>query len=896
LRFGGKFRQDWISRLQVYSEKKKKLVELVLLQMNSYCRILAEFKLQTHLTAFMRCAIRYFFLFVSFLFIGNVYAQKEANIWYFGNFLGLDFNSGTAVALNDGQLSTVEGVATISDKSGQLLFYTEGTTIWNRFHQVMPNGTGLFGSFTTTQSAIIVPKIGDSTRYYVFTVDALSGPRGLNYSIVNMTLDNGKGDVEQKNIPLMQNVVEKITAVRHCNNRDIWVIGHKSVSNTFYAFLVDPSGISSSPILSSTGSILWGVLPPSSQDSTSMGYLKASPDGKKLAAAHWTVNVDVCDFNNATGLVSNGYGLYIPGDPHYLSYGVEFSPNSKLLYTSVFFTDPVNAQKKNALFQFDLSLSTPAAVRASKQIIAQNSDPIETFAALQVAPDAKMYMAKNTYNHIAAINNPNVYGLGCNYVSNAVQFNLASQSSTFGLPSFIQSYFYPPDSFTYNVPCPGSTVTFSYNLISGIDSLRWNFDDPSSGSNNFSTLNSPIHQFTSPGDYIVQLIKYTPCGYDTLKKLVHAEAIALYLGPDTLVCGETTLLLNAAAAGSRNQFLWQDGSTQPTFLATSAGSYWVQVSNSLGCSLRDTINVNFKATPSFNLGIDTFICETGAIVLNAAAAQADNYLWSTGSTSSLLQVSQPGIYWCEAIKSGCAFRDSILISMRSLPVLSLGNDTTICEGLTINLDVSYQNSTYLWQDGSTAPTKMVSQPGRYSVQVNYNGCKKSDTIQVAYQLKPRFTLGTDQYICPTDPILLRPTLDPAWQLSWQDGSTNATYLVTIPGQYYLSASNSCGSTTDGVVILKGTCKVSIPNAFTPNHDGRNDQFKILGVETVTSFHLKIFNRWGQLVFESNDKSRAWDGRCNGHECPSGSFVYILSYIDIDSTQLHVVNGTLELIR
>ena len=130
---------------------------------------------------------------------------------------------------------------------------------------------------------------------------------------MNITLDNGRGDVELKNSPLLSNVVEKITAVRHCNNRDIWVVGHKSVSDTYYAFLVDPSGINITPVLSNTGSILWGVRPPGSSDSTSLGYGEA-PLMEKIAAAHWTVNVDVSDFDNATGIVSNAYGLFVPTD------------------------------------------------------------------------------------------------------------------------------------------------------------------------------------------------------------------------------------------------------------------------------------------------------------------------------------------------------------------------------------------------------------------------------------------------------------------------------------------------------------------------------------------------------------------------------------------------------
>src|SRR5688572_5483696 len=140
----------------------------------------------------MSSLMRYGIIVILFIPVNFLQAQQEANTWYFGNFLGLDFNSGTAVPLNDGQLSTVEGVATISDANGDLLFYTDGVTVWNKVHGVMPNGTGLNGNPTTTQSAIIVPVIGDATRYYIFTVDYLNGPLGLRYSVANMTLDGGK--------------------------------------------------------------------------------------------------------------------------------------------------------------------------------------------------------------------------------------------------------------------------------------------------------------------------------------------------------------------------------------------------------------------------------------------------------------------------------------------------------------------------------------------------------------------------------------------------------------------------------------------------------------------------------------------------------------------------------
>jgi len=220
----------------------------------------------------------------------------------------------------------------------------------------------------------------------------------------------------------------------------------------------------------------------------------------------------------------------------------------------------------------------------------------------------------------------------------------------------------------------------------------------------------------------------------------------------------------------------------------------------------------------------------------------------------------------------------------------------VCEGEQLLLDASYLGSIYLWQNGSTSASQLVTQPGTYFVQVNYNGCKKSDTVRINYLLRPKFTLGPDLLICNGKSIQLHPTLDPFWQLTWLDGSSNPVYTVTQPGAYSLTATNTCGSATDEVIVSKGACKVSIPTAFTPNRDGKNDFFKILGTETVTAFNLKIFNRWGQMVFETSDKNKGWDGRLNGADADAGIFVFILTYTDTNVPEQQSVKGTLVLIR
>ena len=903
----------------------------------------------------MHCTFRYSFLLFLFFASLCLHAQKETNTWYFGSYLGLEFTSGTAVPLNDGKINTMEGVATISSPNGKLLFYTDGVRVWNRLHQVMPRGTGLFGDVSSTQSAIIVPKIGDTTRYYIFTVDVYGGRNGLQYSMVNMALDNGNGDIETKNVPVISNVTEKLTAVRHCNKRDIWVIVHKDTSNTYYAFLVDPAGIKTAPVISHTGS----VAPPFNG-----GYLKASPDGKKIAAVMGSVNTDISDFNNATGVVSNSYGLFLPTDPRYRAYGVEFSPDSRLVYTTASYFDGAS-QWGDRLLQYDVSLSSPAAVRASIQVI---SDYVQksSYEALQLGPDGKMYMAKIFHNEIAAVNDPNVYGPGCGFVSSAVKFTLPNQVCKYGLPTFVQSYF-QPFSFTYKLGHPCTTATFSYHPAPGAGPVLWNFGDPVSGASNTSTLTNPTHSFSSTGQYNVQLIRLTDCGPDTIQRTIQVDTVAMDLGPDTLVCGSSSILLHPSTGGSPNSFLWQDSSGSTTYLAKTPGLYWVEVRNPAGCSARDSIRVDLKSAPVFNLGGDTALCQNDVLVLNSGAAGANSYLWNTGAavatlqassaglywaevrnpagcsardsinvtikpipvfslgadtticqndvfvlnagatnagsylwnigtTASTLPVSAAGLYWCEAFKEGCTFRDSVSIATKPSPLVNLGNDVTVCEGTTVPLDATYLNSTYLWQDGSTNPTYQVTRDGTYSVHVNYNGCTASDTIRISYAFKPRFTLGPDQMLCPGNTIVLKPVLNPSWQLLWQDGSMASSFAVTQPGTYQISATNQCGSTTDEIVISGGICKVYVPTGFTPNQDGKNDLFKVLGVETVTSFSLRIFNRWGEVVFETSDKSKGWDGKFRGVDIPTGVFVYVLKYSDINSPDPQHAKGTFVLVR
>jgi len=434
----------------------------------------------------LRLVLPIIFFLISF----SINAQGEANIWYFGNNAGLDFNSSPPTPLSDGQINTPEGCSTLSDANGNLLLYTDGRTVWDREHNIMPNGdyfggTGLLGDPSSTQSGLIVPHPLEEHLFYVFTVDEPhhenayafpnQGPalpdgtpvdnyqdvpshtvpedddgfnNGMNYSIVDMNLRNGLGDIvqgernnhlvtynEEDTEEIKYQCSEKITAVAGADCESVWVITH--FIDKFYAFKIDENGLDENPVVST-------VAPPVTLENyrrASIGYLKASPDGTKLVSATLTStynqvgtsdagdgHVYLYDFDDETGEVSNS--LLLIADV--AAYGVEFSSNSKLVYAS--FDQPVGT----SIMQWDLEADN---IQDSSYSFPGVNLP--SAAALQLAPDGKIYISVLGQSRLNVINQPNEVGFAANYTENVSNgaINLGGQTATFGLPPFIQSFF-----------------------------------------------------------------------------------------------------------------------------------------------------------------------------------------------------------------------------------------------------------------------------------------------------------------------------------------------------------------------------------------------------------------------------------------------------------------------
>ncbi len=348
--------------------------------------------------------------------------ESRPPIWLFGNRGSLDFTGGGAPrALPGSSMNTVEGSAVACDPAtGRLLFYSDGERVWGADHRLLPNGRGLLGSQNSAQSALAVRGPGQDSIWYLFTTDFQGGDQGLRYSVVSMARRGGAGDVIQKNELVFSPVAEKLTAVRHANGRDVWVVAHRWQSPQYLAVLVTPDGVQPTPVFSTAGTALAG---PNYQ---AIGYLRAAPDGRHLAAALWrdANKFEVLDFDPANGQVFGRVAL----EPYNRAYGVEFSADGSKLYG----TCQDSAGGKGVVWQFDLRPGAESSATGQYNVVVGRSKAKELGALLR-GPDGRIYVARNGGRWLGVIEKPNAAGAACGYLDDGVP--LEKGSSRLGLPN-----------------------------------------------------------------------------------------------------------------------------------------------------------------------------------------------------------------------------------------------------------------------------------------------------------------------------------------------------------------------------------------------------------------------------------------------------------------------------
>ncbi len=441
------------------------------------------------------------------LFYGcTIFSQGEANNWFFGNGAGITFNNGVLQTISGSPINSLETTVTISDENGNLLFYTNGESVWNRNHQIMDNGNGLIGSPSATQNGIAVEVPILPGLYYLFLNDGAensNNSRGLSYSLINMFGDNGLGSVSQKNTELLAESTEKLTTSKHANGTGTWVITHKKESNEFLSYLVDGFGLDNTPIISAIGYI------PSSNQGNEVGSIKVSSDGSKLSITHSIENVvELFDFNTSTGVVSNTVvidnflGLDVATTPNSeaVPYGIEFSPNNKYLYLSLV----VPNRSGGGIIQYDITSGNSQEINDSA-ILLDNSGISNNVAigAIEQGPNGQIFVANyitsgQGHDYIGVIERPNLREDLANYDPEG--FFLDQGRCIVGLTQAPILEDFAQVTLDAQNFCLGDNTLFSMDVVGDFDEVLWDFGD-----GNTSSVTNPTHQYMSSGEYTVIL-------------------------------------------------------------------------------------------------------------------------------------------------------------------------------------------------------------------------------------------------------------------------------------------------------------------------------------------------------------------------------------------------------
>jgi gliding motility-associated-like protein len=461
--------------------------------------------------------------------------------------------------------------------TGQLLFMASATAAVTKNGTFMTNGLALKGKLTADQGVLAIKRPGSTNRYYLFTADATyQNNLGIHYHEIDTSAQGGLGAIILKNQILGPGTTtEKQTAIRHCNGVDYWIITHVFNSNTFNAYLVDSAGVHTSPIASNTGTVqscLSGVISGGlSLCYEGMGYLEASPNGKKLALV---INSDslpvmeIFDFDNATGIVSNPTTLHYPGSG---PYGVSFSPDSKKLYTCPFLGDTLNT-----LYQYDVSTSVPANIIASQAVIYQTSinNAIGNLCAMQMGPEGKIYIVRQSLDTMAVIGNPNAPGVNCNFQLNGLAL-APGTNAIIGLPNIVDANYAGiqfPAGLTDLKRC-NSFQPDTLDAGSGFTNYYW-----STGAGTQTIV------VNNPGTYWVTVTNDLGC---TRTDTIHTYLISPRQKNITVCFADT----ENTQIGTGLNYVWSDGSSNPVKTFTVSGTYWEDVSYSGGCSIRNTFDV-----------------------------------------------------------------------------------------------------------------------------------------------------------------------------------------------------------------------------------------------------------------------------------------------------------------
>lgn len=769
-----------------------------------------------------------------FFLLSNLIAQ-QGNNWYFGNRAGITFNNTPPTALLNSAMNTSEGCSTISDSLGNLLFYTDGRFVYNALHTPMPNGTGLHGHPSSTHSSIVLKKPGSDSLYYIFTVDAAenSYENGYRYSVVDMSLDNGRGDVIQKNVLLYAPSTEKIAAVQHANGIDAWIVTKENMGDAFKAYKLTCDGVAPDPVTSHGG------VPYGPGNTIRVGALKASPDGTMIASARYSGYWELFSFDRLTGQLSNCITIHTPLNVGV--FGLEFSPNSSYAYISI-----ESAGPSGSIFQYNVTVLDQLAITNS----AFRVDSSRFLKGdMQLGPDGKIYTPNMSDSSLNVIHHPDLPGAACNYQYKAINLTFGKLARRC-LPSFFKDNISSSNAdFTYEVSpvnCNEITFTGTTTLAQPVN-WQWDFGGGLTATgqtvtmvfNNITALTVRL-TVSNPAQCGARAVKVKTLDYNLEKPK------AAFNGDPA--CGSLQVNfadLSTISAGNIVSRNWDFGDNTTSTLANpqhsfpAFGDYEVQLivtANGL-CPKRDTLTRTITLKPKPTMAFTNDHQCMGAPVQFSATASTGNtsiteWTWSFGSgpvvniQNPLHQFPAAGEYTVAVYgvhQNGChsdTARRAILMSPK--PVAAFLSDNGCMGELVTYTDQSTIPSGTITQwywdygNGGTANTTNGSvtyhSPGTFDIThvvVSDAGCV-SDTAfaQVMMDEQPvaLFSIQNecfDRAVSFTDQSSVSTGSIDSWSWNFGDGilshEAEPTHTYSVDGSFqpslFVTTTNGCKSET-----------------------------------------------------------------------------------------------------
>ena len=475
---------------------------------------------------------------------------------------------------------------------------------------------------------------------------------------------------------------------------------------------------------------------------------------------------------------------------------------------------------------------------------------------------------------------------------------------TYKIASVLQSCIPVKDSLIINIVSKSGSL----NLGNDTTMCANTFITLHAGSNFLSYLWNDgsvdtILKVSQPGIYWVQTID--SCGSAQRDSItIRPFNFPLSIGPDRSKCNNDTLHLNAPSGFLTYQWTnnYNISSTQTQNVVINPlmdTIYYLKAEKSPNCFAYDSVRIKVFISPKIDLGVDKGFCLGDSIVLDAGSGFS-KYLWSTSAASQQIIVKNIGVYSVAATTTNqCTSRDTLIVlSVYPNPVVKLDHDSTLCTGAVRVLSAGNFVS-YLWNTGNTSQTISVNNIGVYSVTVSdNNNCKGSDTTKIVTILpSPSNFLPADTALCSYGSLQLSAKTSYVNYL-WNTNAITSSITISRPAIYWLQVKdiNNCLG-RDSIIVAQKNCLQGffIPNAFSPNNDGKNDIYRPMLFGKVLLYEFTIYNQWGEIVFKSTDVNKGWDGKYKSLPQDNNIFVWICKY-QFENEGEKIEKGTVLVLR